>query len=94
MAYRNEDDEHDLDDPEAPDEADQDEGGDEDDATAETVPCPHCGKAIYEEAEVCPHCGAFVDREARAGRSPWVFVTAIVLVAAILLGWVASMGWF
>src|SRR5271154_3505126 len=33
------------------------------DDDAETIPCPHCGKQIHEEAQRCPHCGDYVSED-------------------------------
>ena len=86
MAYRDsqydEDDEAELDEREEPDEADTD-----DRLEAELVPCPDCGKAVYEEAEVCPHCGSFISGETVTAKRPWwVVAAAIALLVAVLLG--------
>jgi predicted nucleic acid-binding Zn ribbon protein len=78
-----EDDEKDLDDSDYPDE---DDIGDEE--SAETEPCPYCGKPIYERAEVCPHCGQYISKEDWRARKPvWIVVGAIICVALILLYW-------
>ncbi len=34
-----------------------------DDDDIELVPCPYCGKSIYEESERCPECGNYISRE-------------------------------
>ena len=60
----------------------------EDSDDSEMAPCPFCGKAVYEGADVCPHCRNFVSIEELTGRKPWwVVVAAIVLLVAVLL-WV------
>jgi DNA-directed RNA polymerase subunit RPC12/RpoP len=92
MAYRDEEaDEEGLDERELPDEADQDERDDDD---VETVPCPECGKPVYEEADVCPHCGSFILRDVRAGRPRWVLATALILLGALALGLVGWAVWY
>ncbi len=71
--------EDDLDDHEFPD----DDGDDDDD---ETIPCPHCRKAVYEDAERCPSCGCYLSREDTPRRQPWwVMVGVIACLGA--LGW-------
>jgi len=53
-----------------------------------TIPCPHCGKAIYDEAERCPYCESYISKEDR-GPTPkawWVLVgLAVCLIAATIL---------
>ena len=95
MAYRDapydEDDEANLDDREEPDEADTDPDGR---LGADLVPCPYCGKAVYEEADVCPHCGSFIVAERVTSKRPWwVVAAAIVLLAAVISGWLLSVMW-
>ncbi len=72
-------------DPEAPQERDR-----EADEDSECVPCPHCGRPVYEDADRCPHCGEFVlpGRTAGPRRRWWpvAAVVVIVLAAAWLLG--------
>ena len=90
MAYRDapddeEDDEAEVDDREEPDEADTD-----DRLETELVPCPYCGMAVYEEAEVCPHCKSFITAGRVTAKRPWWVVgAAVVLLLAILLGWLS-----
>jgi len=62
---------------------------------SETVPCPHCGKQIYEEVQQCPYCKYFVtEHDKIVGRKPlWFTITAFVclfmtgggLVLAVIL---------
>jgi hypothetical protein len=71
-------------DPEAPDEADMDEDGDE----AGAIECPHCGREVYEWAEQCPHCGRYLSEEdAPRGRKPWWILLAVALALAAALTW-------
>lgn len=64
-------------DPEGPSAEDLDRFGDE------MVRCPHCGKAIYDQAELCPHCGMAIERP--PGRVPAWAVALVVLLVALLL---------
>ncbi len=74
------DDEAELDHREYPE---PDEGDDEDD----TVPCPHCGTALHEDAERCPSCENYVSREDAPSTSfpLWVKLTALVCLVVALL---------
>jgi predicted nucleic acid-binding Zn ribbon protein len=74
-------DEADLDEREDPDESDTDA-----DDEAETLPCPFCGKPVYEGADVCPHCRNFVSFGEASGRKPrWVIAAALALLVFIVL---------
>ena len=77
------------DDRDLPDPSDTDTPGDE---TDDTVPCPYCGREVYESAERCPHCGSYVsDEDAPRRRRPWWLVAGVVLcLAIVLLAWVLS----
>jgi len=68
------DDEYDDDDAES-----MDDSGDDD----PTVPCPSCGRPLYDDAPACPACGMFVTAEDfRHDRRPmWVVATALLCVA-------------
>ena len=67
-------------DAEGPDAADL-AGDDEQDPT---VPCPFCGREIYEDVNVCPRCENFIisDR-VNSGHPRWIFWTAALLLAVI-----------
>jgi hypothetical protein len=84
--YRDEDFEDEEDDWEAPepDERDEDE--------LDTLPCPACGRQIYEEAEACPYCGEYVthSKSVLAGKPFWfvaLAVLGIIAVIASILHW-------
>ncbi len=74
-----EDDAEDWDDVEPDDEA----GKNDDD----TIPCPHCRRPIYEDAERCPHCERYLSREdAPAGRKPvWIIVGAAAAIVVVYI---------
>jgi hypothetical protein len=60
-----------------------------DDDGVETVPCPHCGEAVYEEAERCPHCEAYLSEEdAPPARKPWWVVAGALAVLAVVALWI------
>ncbi len=84
MRRQQDEDDDELDDREDPDESDMDD--DDDSADCDTVPCPHCRKPVYEEADVCPHCGSFIARQHRTRHPTWVLVAAVLLLAAIGYG--------
>ena len=85
MAYDEHDDEADLDESEEIDDDDLDVGGDETD----TLPCPECGEAVYEQAERCPYCGSYITPGGVAPRNSWwILITAIVCIVIVVLAWV------
>ncbi|NLF31628.1 MAG: hypothetical protein GX591_12165 [Planctomycetes bacterium] len=80
-----------LDEDEFPDEADLADDGDE--VLGSLVPCPHCGRAMYEEAPRCPMCGQWVSRHGRWRTSRKVYVRGGLWLARLLLAnwllWIA-----
>ena len=59
---------------------------DDADVDADEMPCPYCGKHVYEQAEVCPHCGNYISQEdAPSRRWPrWMWVGFLLaLVGAV-----------
>ena len=92
MKYRDDeydlgDDEADLADREAPDPADTD--GD-DGADADVMPCPFCGRDMYDGADVCPHCGNFVSAGDAPRRLPLWFAAGAAACLLILLVWAVT----
>ena len=85
--YRDDDDETDdvLDEHELPDEADRDEHDD----PVET-PCPYCGAAVSELAEVCPRCGNYISSEdAPPARKPkWFLIGLALCLIVVLVFWI------
>jgi uncharacterized paraquat-inducible protein A len=61
----------------------------EDEAESETVLCPECGAAVYEDAAKCPRCGAWIIHEspaaARSRTWLWPLVIALVVLGLILI---------
>jgi hypothetical protein len=85
MGWRDLDPSDELDDREYP------EGDDADDSSeseTETLPCPHCLRSVYEDAERCPSCGAYLSREDAPARRPWWMVLGVLICLAVVLGWV------
>lgn len=69
--------------------ADDDPGSDpDDDDEGDTVPCSHCGKPVYEDAERCPYCENYLSREDVPLRPPWWVVAGVVVCLAVVAGWV------
>jgi uncharacterized OB-fold protein len=66
-----------------------DEEWETEDASADTSPCPHCGRDVYEHAERCPYCGQYIsDEETPRRRAWWIVAAAVVTIAALVLHWV------
>jgi hypothetical protein len=88
VAYDDEvDDEAYLDDSEEIGDDDLDVGG----GDSETVPCPECGKPVYEQADRCPNCGNFIIAGNPTQRQPrWVLVVAILMIFVVLVVWALS----
>jgi uncharacterized protein (DUF983 family) len=58
------------------------------DDDGETVPCPHCRRPVYEDAEQCPYCSNYISSEDAPSRpARWVVVTAVVCLIIVAL-WV------
>ncbi|MFO0949783.1 MAG: zinc ribbon domain-containing protein [Isosphaeraceae bacterium] len=71
------------------DDSDPDFDPDSDEDDDPTVPCPHCGRDIYDDSEWCPGCGRYLSREdAPGGGRPWWIVVGVVLCLMVVLGWV------
>jgi len=64
-------------DPEGPSGADLDRFGDE------LTPCRHCGKHIYDQAEICPHCGGYVVESSKT-ISVWSLAGVLLLIVLLL----------
>lgn len=83
-----------LDDPEAPNESDMDDG---DDDEPEGVPCPYCGQTISELAQWCPKCENYISREdapLRSSHPRWVVWTAIAVLASLAIGGAFALRWW
>ena len=62
-----------------------------DDQGDDTIACPSCGRAIYDDAPQCPYCGAYVttDTGVWSDKPAWIVViykTIAVLLIVSLLG--------
>ena len=79
------DDDDDTSDRDAPLAADVDD--DEDDDDGDTTPCPYCGKAVFDGAEICPNCRNFLSFEDAPRRRPWWIWLGIALGLVGMLWW-------
>jgi predicted nucleic acid-binding Zn ribbon protein len=67
---------------------DEDDGNGDEDAT---IPCPHCGRPIYEESQRCPYCGDYIsDEDAAAAHKPWWIIVGALLVFYVVYRWIAG----
>lgn len=56
-----------------------------DNSEPEVLPCPSCGKSVYEETQQCPHCGEWIMPHAASARTPsWVRIVGVIVAAAFL----------
>jgi hypothetical protein len=59
----------------------------------DTIPCPHCGREIHEEAERCPHCENYISEEdSPPSRRPWWLLFGVVLCLYAVYRWVSLGG--
>jgi hypothetical protein len=65
-----------------------------DEGDAETMPCPYCGRSIYEESERCPHCERYLSAEDSPGKPKplWLILAAIVCLLAALTWILGGLG--
>lgn len=68
----------------------------DDDAPAETIPCPACGADVYEEADQCPACGEFIvaDTAVFSNKPSWYVVLAVLGIIAVIAALSGLMGIF
>lgn len=59
------------------------------DAEDDQLPCPSCGRLIFEDSERCPHCGDWVMPLAAAAgkRKTRIWWTALALAVILLVTW-------
>ncbi len=83
---------------EPPDDADEWEDAEDDEAPAErdlsddeadtpTLPCPHCGKPVFEFVDRCPYCGDWITPSVAGRKNPWLVLLVFIVVAALLFWW-------
>jgi hypothetical protein len=65
---------------------------DDPDDDSATLPCPRCGRDVYEDAAYCPYCDADLsDDELRPygrRRHPWWIILGTIACLLIFLSWI------
>jgi endogenous inhibitor of DNA gyrase (YacG/DUF329 family) len=70
---------------------DEDVWDDDEDDDEPTVPCPHCGHAVYEDSPRCPSCGNYISEEDIApARKPWWIIFGVLLALLVALWWIVG----
>lgn len=54
----------------------------------DTMPCPYCGKAIYDDAERCPYCEHYISREDEPSKQPVWLIIGVLICLAIVALWI------
>jgi hypothetical protein len=71
---------------------DDDEDNDVEDYADEpaTIPCPHCGAEVFDDAEQCPACGSWFVRDRRplTGKPRWFVMLGFVGVLLAIVTWI------
>lgn len=61
----------------------------DEDAQADTLPCPDCGEEVYDDTDRCPHCGQWIMPLAASSRPSravmWVVIVMIVLMVILAI---------
>jgi hypothetical protein len=61
------------------------------DDSVDTVPCPHCGREVYDEAERCPYCEQYISEEdTPPARKPWWLILGVVVCLYLVYRWVTG----
>ncbi len=71
-----------------PDEYDYETSDDDSDFDdSDTVPCPSCGEAVYEDSERCPYCGDYItfSTSPLSGRPTWWIVLGLIGIVAVVV---------
>ncbi len=62
---------------------------DEDDPENDQLPCPSCGKMVYDDTDQCPHCGDWIVPLAGSDRRSRMILIVVVAVTLLgVLGWI------
>jgi hypothetical protein len=58
----------------------------------DTMPCPRCGKQIYDESERCPYCESYLSEEddAQPVRKPWWIIVCALLCLYAVYRWITK----
>ena len=59
----------------------------------DTIPCPHCGKQIYDDSERCPYCENYLSEEeegAQPARKPWWIIICTLLCLYAVYRWITG----
>ena len=57
----------------------------DEDAQADTLPCPDCGEEVYDDTDRCPHCGQWIMPLAAVSSRPSRALTWVVIVMIVLM---------
>ncbi|HEX4000548.1 MAG TPA: hypothetical protein VHX65_18510 [Pirellulales bacterium] len=64
---------------------DADDADDDSSADEPTIPCPHCGHEIHEDAWRCPHCENYISAEdAPRVRKSWFIILGTILTLVLI----------
>ena len=69
-------------------EDDEDEADVESEVDDDTVPCPHCRRPVYEDAERCPRCGNDLSREDRPWHRPLWIIIGVAVCLGVVYRWI------
>jgi uncharacterized OB-fold protein len=58
----------------------------DDEGIESTIPCPSCGREMFEDSPRCPHCERYIsdDDRSRPSYPVWVIATAVICLATAL----------
>jgi hypothetical protein len=62
---------------------------DDPDDDSATLPCPRCGRDVYDDAPYCPHCDAdLAEAECNSPRKPLWIILGTLACLLIFLSWI------
>lgn len=70
------------------DDEDWDDDDIDDESDDETIPCPHCRRTVYEDAERCPACGHYLSIEDAPRHRPLWLIVGVGVCLAIIYNWI------